>query len=261
MYETQAHASTTYVPKTTEINGHALSGDVDLTAADVGVSATASSITVGNTTIDNIVSDANYVHTDNNYTTAEKTKLAGIEAGAQVNFIKSVDTDDFSVDANGQLDLAAGMNLVSDNLMMTLESVAYGATKVEANATNGYITVDDTDLQVYDDTALVEAVDDLEDAVDLLNGPSDMEGSVDYKSAQAIADLDFEDGAEENVLEAVKINGTALTIAQDKSVNILTNSAYNESTNKIATMSDISTDNLLQGVNEFVLNCGDSDME
>ena len=33
----------------------------------------------------NLVQDANYVHTDNNYTTTEKTKLAGIEAGAQVN--------------------------------------------------------------------------------------------------------------------------------------------------------------------------------
>lgn len=29
--------------------------------------------------------DANYVHTDNNYTTAEKNKLAGIAAGAEVN--------------------------------------------------------------------------------------------------------------------------------------------------------------------------------
>ena len=31
------------------------------------------------------VSDANYVHTDNNFTTAEKSKLAGIAAGAEVN--------------------------------------------------------------------------------------------------------------------------------------------------------------------------------
>jgi len=30
----------------------------------------------------NIVSDATYVHTDNNYTTAEKSKLAGVETGA-----------------------------------------------------------------------------------------------------------------------------------------------------------------------------------
>lgn len=33
----------------------------------------------------NTVLDASYVHTDNNYTTAEQTKLAGIAAGAEVN--------------------------------------------------------------------------------------------------------------------------------------------------------------------------------
>ena len=33
----------------------------------------------------NFVADANYVHTDNNYTSQEKTKLSGIEAGAEVN--------------------------------------------------------------------------------------------------------------------------------------------------------------------------------
>ena len=33
----------------------------------------------------NAVSDANYVHTDNNYTTVEKNKLAGIAAGAEAN--------------------------------------------------------------------------------------------------------------------------------------------------------------------------------
>jgi len=34
--------------------------------------------------------DANYVHTDNNYTTAEKSKLNGIANNAQVNLIESV---------------------------------------------------------------------------------------------------------------------------------------------------------------------------
>lgn len=38
----------------------------------------------------NFVSDANYVHTDNNYTTTEKNKLSGIASGAQVNVIESV---------------------------------------------------------------------------------------------------------------------------------------------------------------------------
>lgn len=38
----------------------------------------------------NYVSDANYVHTDNNFTTALKNKLDGVETGAQVNVIESV---------------------------------------------------------------------------------------------------------------------------------------------------------------------------
>lgn len=38
----------------------------------------------------NFVTDANYVHTDSNYTSAEKTKLSGIATGAQVNVIETV---------------------------------------------------------------------------------------------------------------------------------------------------------------------------
>ena len=37
------------------------------------------------------VSDEDFVHTDENYTTAEKNKLAGIAEGAQPNFVKSVE--------------------------------------------------------------------------------------------------------------------------------------------------------------------------
>ena len=36
------------------------------------------------------VQDANYVHTDNNYTSTEKTKLGGVAAGAQVNVIETI---------------------------------------------------------------------------------------------------------------------------------------------------------------------------
>jgi hypothetical protein len=38
----------------------------------------------------NLVQDASYVHTDNNYTTNEKNKLAGIAEGAQVNAVEGV---------------------------------------------------------------------------------------------------------------------------------------------------------------------------
>lgn len=54
--------------------------------------------------------DAAYVHTDNNFTTAEKTKLDGIEAGAEENVVKSIDTTAgtsglaLALDQNGKLD-------------------------------------------------------------------------------------------------------------------------------------------------------------
>lgn len=47
----------------------------------------------------NLVQDANYVHTDENFTSAEKTKLAGIEAGAQVNVQADWTEGDSSSDA------------------------------------------------------------------------------------------------------------------------------------------------------------------
>lgn len=47
----------------------------------------------------NYVSDASYVHTDNNYTSTEKTKLAGIAAGAEVNVQVDWSTSDTSSDA------------------------------------------------------------------------------------------------------------------------------------------------------------------
>jgi hypothetical protein len=47
----------------------------------------------------NLVQDADYVHTDNNFTSAEKTKLSGIEARAQVNVQANWAESDSSSDA------------------------------------------------------------------------------------------------------------------------------------------------------------------
>ena len=49
--------------------------------ANVTVPTTTSELTNNS----DFVSDASYVHTDNNFTNAEKTKLSGIESGAEVN--------------------------------------------------------------------------------------------------------------------------------------------------------------------------------
>ena len=76
------------VPTSRTINGKSLTNNITLTAEDVD--ALPSTTNIPSTTSDltndsNFVSDSSYVHTDNNYTTTEKNKLAGIEAGAQVN--------------------------------------------------------------------------------------------------------------------------------------------------------------------------------
>lgn len=47
----------------------------------------------------NLVQDANYVHTDENFTSAEKTKLSGIAAGAEVNVQADWTESDSSSDA------------------------------------------------------------------------------------------------------------------------------------------------------------------
>jgi hypothetical protein len=47
----------------------------------------------------NLVQDANYVHTDNNFTNADATKLSGIATGAEVNVQADWDESDSSSDA------------------------------------------------------------------------------------------------------------------------------------------------------------------
>lgn len=74
-------------------------GTVTLTGSD----GSTSSVTVPTATSDltndsNFVSDANYVHTDNNFTNADVTKLNGIEAGAEVNVQADWNQTDSSAD-------------------------------------------------------------------------------------------------------------------------------------------------------------------
>lgn len=46
---------------------------------------------------DHVVKDANYTHTDNNYTSDEKSKLGNVEAGAQANVIEQVKVNNVAV--------------------------------------------------------------------------------------------------------------------------------------------------------------------
>lgn len=90
------------VIETVKVNGTAL--QVVGKAVDVTVPTNLTDLTNDG----NFVTDANYVHTDNNYTTDEKTKLSGIEEGAQVNVIEGVQVDgvDLVVDENKKVNIS-----------------------------------------------------------------------------------------------------------------------------------------------------------
>ena len=90
----------------------------------------------------NFVADASYVHTDNNYTTAEKNKLSGIATGAQVNKIESIKVNgtaqtitskavDITVPTNNnQLTNGAGYQTASE-VQTAINSAISGITGID----------------------------------------------------------------------------------------------------------------------------------
>ena len=90
----------------------------------------------------NFAVDASYVHTDNNYTTAEKNKLSGIAAGAQVNKIESIKVNgtaqtitskavDITVPTNNnQLTNGAGYQTASE-VQTAINSAISGITGID----------------------------------------------------------------------------------------------------------------------------------
>lgn len=82
------------------VNGK--SGNVILTASDVGALPNTTVIPTKTSELDNdsgFVVDINYVHTDNNFTTILKDKLNGIANGAEVNVQANWDEIDINSDA------------------------------------------------------------------------------------------------------------------------------------------------------------------
>ena len=105
----------------------------------------------------NFVQDVAYKHTDNNYTDAEKTKLAGIDTGADVNVIEAITVNGSAAQISNKTvnvtvptklgDLANDGNFVQD--------AAYKHTD------NNYTTAEKTKLAGIDESAdanLLESV-------------------------------------------------------------------------------------------------------
>lgn len=81
----------------TKLNGIATGAEVNV-QSDWNVTDASSDAFIKNKP-SNLVSDASYVHTDNNYTTTEKNKLSGIATGAEANVQSDWDETDTTSDA------------------------------------------------------------------------------------------------------------------------------------------------------------------
>lgn len=92
----------------------------------------------------NLVQDPNYVHTDNNFTTSEKTKLAGVQAGAEQNVQSdwaqtNSSADDFIknkpvipvVPPMKELVAGTGITIVDDDYEVTISSEMSAADKAK----------------------------------------------------------------------------------------------------------------------------------
>jgi Cu/Ag efflux protein CusF len=124
----------------------------------------------------NFVSDANYVHTDNNFTNADSTKLSGIESGAEVNILETV--------------------------------------KVNGSA----LTPQDKAVDITIPSPPTKT-SDLENDSDFVSDANYVHTDNNFTNADVTKLSGIASGAEVNVVETVKVNGTALT-PTDKSVDI-----------------------------------------
>ena len=166
----------------------------------------------------NFAVDASYVHTDNNYTTTEKNKLAGIEAGAeanvQANWNESDTTSDTYIQNKPTIPTKVS-DLQNDSGFITTEtdpvfgdSVAY--------------TIDDDDIDYWNDKQPL-----------LVSGQNIK--TINNMSILGAGNLLIGEGG--IVATDVSINGTSIT--SDGSANIVTDGAYDPDNNKIATQSTV----------------------
>ena len=81
------------------IRSGAEAGSTAVQPGDLAAVATTGSYTSLSNTPQNIVQDANYVHTDNNFSNADVAKLSGIAAGAEVNVQSDWNEADSTSDA------------------------------------------------------------------------------------------------------------------------------------------------------------------
>lgn len=89
----------------------------------------------------NFVADANYTHTDNNYTTTEKNKLSGIATGANVNVIEQVKVNGTALTPDGNKAVDVTVPTATSDLTNDGDGTSPFATEAYVGTNGGKIDV------------------------------------------------------------------------------------------------------------------------
>ena len=176
------------------------------------------------------------------YTTAEKTKLAGLENYDDTTLDSRITANENAITTlNGNSSVLNSVDYkvaagVSEAQTYTDTECAKKVDKVVGKqlSTEDYTTAEKTKLaglENYDDTALAARVTANEDAIDILNGDTTVNGSVDKKVASCLSDSkDYTDVSIQNAIRQTAIvcdakptiSGTTITYVQDGVTKVIT---------------------------------------
>ena len=171
----------------------------------------------------NFVSDANYVHTDNNFTTQEKDKLNGIASGAEVNVQSNWDETDTSSDSfiqNKPTIPTATSQLNNDSNFVS------DANYVHTD--NNFTAQDKTKLESVEQGAQVNVIEKVQqNGVDLNIENKTVNVTVPTKTSELENDSDFVTSAD------IPEGGIVDTELSSTSTNPVQNKAIKQETDKI----------------------------
>ena len=158
----------------------------------------------------NFVSDANYVHTDNNFTTALKNKLDGIATGAEVNVQSDWDVADTSSDAfikNKPAIPTKTSDITNDSGFIT--SAALPTKTSDLTNDSGFITNQVNNLANYYDQT---AINSMFNALDVPTKTSDLTNDSGFLTTSTLPI------ATASNLGVVKI-GSGINVAADGTIS------------------------------------------
>lgn len=235
------------VIETVKVNNTALTPD-----ANKAVNITVPTKTSDLTNDDNVVKDENYVHTDNNYTTNEKTKLGNIEAGADVNVIETVKVNNTALTPDGNKAVNVTVPTKVSDLTNDGDGTSGSHFATEAYVdTNGgkidKIKVNNVEQTITSKTVNITVptkTSDLTNDDNVVKDASYVHTDNNYTSTEKTKLGNIETGAEVNIIEDIKVNGTSVpVVAQDRSVSITIPTNNNQLTNGAGyqTSSDVQT--------------------